>query len=316
MSNTSSKTNFFKKNNIKPYKILGISKTATKLEIKKAYKKLAKQLHPDKTNGDSDSEFKLLNACYIYVLEMLVSNQTKTPDELKTEYKNNESMEYTRDFKTTNFDDPETRRRLFSNGSLDFEKVSRDKGPINYGDVEKPNHKNIFNNKNFDIDNFNAAFELHKKKDIYTGEIESIDAISSLSPLHIETYNGLIIEKPEYMLLDIQTEDFQTTSIDEISEKKLKSKIKKKKDETKSFTKRKLNNLVNNYTNEKIEVNTIKSFKEMEAELCAYKDEKIRMEMENNKKNIDERLSIYEPATIKKYLGNELRNSRSFYIQN
>jgi len=314
MSKVWSKTLFFKKNNIKPYKILGIAKTATKLEIKKAYKKLAKEHHPDKSRKSGDSEFKLLNDCYEYVLEMLDANQTKTPDELKAGYKNNESMEYTRDFKSTNFDDPETRGRLFSNGNLDFDKVTRNKGPVNYDEVEKPNHKNIFNNKKFDIDNFNAAFELHKKKDIYTGDIESICAVTSLSPLHIETYDGLIIEKPENMLLDIQTEDFQTACIDEISEKKLKSKIKKNKDETKSFTKRKINNLVKNYTNEKIEINTSKSFKEMEMELCAYKDKQIRIEMENNKKNIEARLSIYEPDTVKKYLDKQL--SRSFRMQN
>ena len=48
------------------YKILGVPKNAEVNQIKKAYRKLAKEMHPDKNKGDPDAEerFRDLGAAY------------------------------------------------------------------------------------------------------------------------------------------------------------------------------------------------------------------------------------------------------------
>jgi len=45
------------------YDILGVGKTATEDDIKRAYRKLAHKYHPDKSGGD-ESKFKEINEAY------------------------------------------------------------------------------------------------------------------------------------------------------------------------------------------------------------------------------------------------------------
>ncbi|MFZ1226697.1 MAG: DnaJ domain-containing protein, partial [Saprospiraceae bacterium] len=48
------------------YEILGVSKSVEEGELKKAYRKVAMQYHPDRNPGDKDSEEKFKEAAEAY----------------------------------------------------------------------------------------------------------------------------------------------------------------------------------------------------------------------------------------------------------
>jgi molecular chaperone DnaJ len=58
------------------YEVLGVAKTASKEEIKKAYRKLAMQFHPDKNPGNKEAEAKFKEASH--AAEILLDDQKRS----------------------------------------------------------------------------------------------------------------------------------------------------------------------------------------------------------------------------------------------
>ena len=50
------------------YEVLGVTKTATEVEIKKAYRQMAVQYHPDKNPGDATAEEKFKECAEAYAV--------------------------------------------------------------------------------------------------------------------------------------------------------------------------------------------------------------------------------------------------------
>lgn len=61
------------------YDILGVNKNASEDDIKKAYRKLSKQYHPDKTGGD-DTKFKEINEAYSILSDKQKRNEYDNPN--------------------------------------------------------------------------------------------------------------------------------------------------------------------------------------------------------------------------------------------
>ena len=92
------------------YSILGVSTSATEEEIKKAYKELAKKLHPDRNNGIETEQFKEITEAYD-----ILSDKKK-----KAEY-DKEIIGFNSSFEV-NFEKYELTKDVFREYSMDLNK--------------------------------------------------------------------------------------------------------------------------------------------------------------------------------------------------
>jgi len=115
------------------YKILGVLKTASIDEIKKAYRKLAREYHPDKTGGDEKKNRVFLDVNEAY--EVLGNeDKRKNYDEKKPDNtSNNQTKKQSESGFTPNFDmnDFEKRFENFFGFNKSGEKTQGNSSKVN-----------------------------------------------------------------------------------------------------------------------------------------------------------------------------------------
>lgn len=338
------KSQYFRDLDIDPYKVVGVKRKCTKKELKDLYIKKALVLHPDKTNGKTEVQFKLLNECYNYIKDVLNGKISNTEYEINNSYKQNfkdaseESFNYTRS--KLDYNDSNTRKTVFvnhglpsdvSDSSSNLDRIFGSRNKINQeytpNDIYKTNKQNnIFANEAFTSDKFNAAFDIHKEKfGCNTGydpneydEIEGFQPESCMQPLEILTHGGLIIEKPqnEYNKLnfkDLNNYKSNSQDISKLKNKKaFKQKLSQKKEQAISkadFDKLTIKKQTEKYVND----NSI-SFEEANQRFYEQKVKKMKDEMENNKKIINQNLGVYEPEYIEMYKQGMILDSSTAFL--
>ena len=144
------------------YEILGVTKSASLEQVRKQFKKLAMDVHPDK--GGSDHLFQILKRSYVQVLQDIKTRQTDKPfHELKQEhdqYKKEASTKKNVHF--TNVDENELMKRFHK---VFQENKMKDENSRGYGKKMVKSSKvrddiNIDKTMNkFSIKKFNREFE-------------------------------------------------------------------------------------------------------------------------------------------------------------
>lgn len=149
---------------IDPYDYLGVNVTASSKQVKKAYKTKAKLLHPDKTGGRTEMEFKLLHISYKHIIQHCVDKEVSNFEELKNAPREEEG--YARSFYNTDFDDPTTRNELFADDDLNLEQFEEEMKRVQGGSTsysaENFYRKEVLDTMKtkgkFDREKFNAFF--------------------------------------------------------------------------------------------------------------------------------------------------------------
>lgn len=266
--------NLIQNNDINPYDILNITKSNSTYDIiRKAYKKKALILHPDKTQGKTEYEFKILHVCYKYLITKLEKqlnedkkkeyyfdilknkksfvnvNKRESNDQLKAATIENKDISINSNWMDKNFrnyvlieDDQQDEEEFFAEQKK-YKKYN------SYQEVLKDNKIDNFlfkKNGKFCIKRFNALFELLKEQQDSSQMI--IYDSKNIQPLNINGNNlslGSIKCLEGIMTINDNKKTKKNLVIDNCYEYKQVSNIAQLKDLSKKLTKKKLKEIEN-----------------------------------------------------------------------
>lgn len=321
---------------IDPFEIVGVSRKCDKKSLKKEYLKRAMMLHPDKNQGKTEVEFKLLVESYNYIKNCLEGKiNCNAIDMNATDYKANfndkELISYTRTKLNYN-----TNREAFVDHGLP-KNVSDDQknldeifkkrmnAPKEYNSNEGTAF-NLFGTESYDKNQFNAMFEIHKEKFGCNSAFDStnhddplgFECESTLKPLPILTYNGLIIEQPQKdVKLKYHEPPSKQFSLKDIKYKEeFKQKLKEVKNKENGLSQKELNKIINDkQLNKPIKVhNKYASFNEANEAFYQEKVKRMKEENENNRNTVEfYARNIYEPIFIEEYGKGRIGDSSTYY---
>ena len=156
--------------NYNPYSILGLNSNCSIEELKRKYKKMAIKYHPDRNNGETEEEFKLITQSYLYILNKNKKNnylQEKiNKDVVYQEYQDNineprENIHLDKDnFNVDKFNKIFNQYKIPSVYDDGYGDIMTERS--NSRETIKANSGEIFGN-NFNIDVFNSTFKNEKK---------------------------------------------------------------------------------------------------------------------------------------------------------
>ena len=177
--------------NYNPYSILGLGSNCSMNELKGRYKKMAIKFHPDRNNGETDEEFKLITQSYLYILNKRKKanylQEKVNKDVVYQEYQDNinesrENIHLDKDnFNVDKFNKIFNQYKIPSVYDDGYGNIMTESS--NTRETIKANSGEIFGN-NFNIDVFNSTFKNEKKntsnKIIKYGEPKAINLSNNM----------------------------------------------------------------------------------------------------------------------------------------
>lgn len=294
---------------IEPYSYLGVEITDDRKTVKNKYKKMAKQLHPDKNQGKTDIEFKLLYLSYKHILSKCVDAPSSTFEQLKNE--NREEVAYQKSFHEINFEDPETRKMLFADDDINLEEFKKEIERVN-GLSTSYSSENFYKkevldamktNGKFDREKFNAFFIKLKKDNKIENQLvkkEVVPANMLKEYVNVNSYDGMIVNsinkrKGNYsrLLKEKKITNNDIENFKKIDKSELHELTKEQKRDTGKISKKDLRKLQEK-AGVKIPVNTRLSFEESKLKMMQDKIKNINKLQEEQKEYVMKNKRIFQ----------------------
>jgi hypothetical protein len=241
---------------IDPYNYLGVSVDDTSDTVKKIYKTKAKVLHPDKTGGKTEAQFKLLVLSYRYCLKNCVDTPVATHSELKSAER--PEVAYSKNFYETDFENKDTRNHLFVDDDIDLEKfeeyVKQCETKSTTYSAENFYKKEVLDtmktNGKFDKEKFNAFFNKLQKDGKIPNQLtlkeEVVPANLNKEYVNVNVHGDMMInsiDKRKNLINQPTVSSYDITKLIDTDIKVIEKLIKDHKKDTGKISRKKLREL-------------------------------------------------------------------------